>query len=617
MLPLALGALGVVYGDIGTSPLYAVKECFHGLHGIALTEANVLGVLSLIFWSLVMVVSLKYVAFILRADNKGEGGIFALLELLPKSGDALSPRTMSVVVFLALFGSALLYGDGIITPAISVLSAIEGLEVATEAAAPFILPLTVLVLFGLFFIQKWGTAGIGRIFGPVMIFWFIILGALGLVQIIETPQVLAALNPAHAVEFFVVNRMHGLLALGSVVLCITGGEALYADMGHFGRGAIRVSWMVLVFPALVLNYLGQGAGLLSRPDIVVNPFYGIIPPLMLYPMVALSTLATVIASQAMISGVFSLTRQAVQLGYCPRVRIVHTSSDMEGQIYIPEINTMMMWACIGLVLAFRESSRLAGAYGIAVTATMGITSVIYFVVLTRTWKWPLFKALPLVALFLAFDLVYFGSNLLKVLDGGWFTLAVAAFILSCMVTWKDGRKLLWSTFSRSTLPLDFFLSDVGVKAPHRVPGTAVFMTVSSTGVPLTLLHFFKHNRVLHEQVLLVTLLAGDTPYVPASERLVVRPLGQGFYRLIARYGFMETPKVPELLDMATQSGLSIRTQETTYFLGRETLLTTGKSPMMSWRKGLFAYMSRNAPPAVTYFGIPPDRVMELGVQVEI
>jgi len=615
-LGLTLGALGIVYGDIGTSPLYAIKECFHGMHAVDMTRDNVLGVLSLVFWSLMVVVTIKYVLFILRADNRGEGGIFALLELLPK-GPALA-RITPLLTFLGLCGAALLYGDGVITPAISVLSAVEGLNTATDAAAPFVLPITCAILFALFAVQRHGTAGIGRVFGPVMLVWFTVIGGIGLVHIFEELAVLEAISPLPAIRFFAENHLHGLIVLGSVVLCITGGEALYADMGHFGAGPIRISWLTLVCPALILNYFGQGAGLLARPEIAANPFYGIVPRELLYPMVGLATFATVIASQAMISGVFSLTRQAIQLGVCPRLRIVHTSRDFQGQIYIPEINFALMWACIGLVLIFKESSRLAAAYGIAVTATMGITSILYFFVARYAWKKPLWRVIVPVAVFLAFDLAYFSSNLLKILDGGWFTILIAAAAVVAMATWRDGRKALHGRFLAVSIPLEAFLADVAHKKPLRVPGTAVFMSVSPTGTPLTILHSFKHIRVLHKHVVILTITSTDTPSVDPDERLTISDLGQGFERVVARYGFMETPSVPDIMAQARAMGLRADgPSDTTYFLGRETLLTTGRSGLASWRKRLFAVMSQNARPATTYFGIPPGRVVELGVQVEL
>ncbi|EHJ47499.1 potassium transporter [Solidesulfovibrio carbinoliphilus subsp. oakridgensis] len=613
---LSLGALGVVYGDIGTSPLYAIKECFHGMHAIAVTPENVLGVLSLIFWSLTMVITVKYVLFITAADNRGEGGIFALIELLPR--DAGHRHLRAGLAFLALCGAALLYGDGVITPAISVLSAVEGLNVATNAAEPLVVPITCVILFGLFMVQRRGTAGIGKVFGPIMMLWFLVLATLGLKEILSAPQVLWAINPIHAVDFFARNHVHGIVVLGAVVLCITGGEALYADLGHFGRKPIQYSWLLIVFPCLLLNYFGQGAGLLLDPAIASNPFYSLVPGALIYPMAALSTAATVIASQALISGVFSLTRQAIQLGCCPRLRIVHTSSAMEGQIYIPEVNFALMWACIGLTLAFKESSRLAAAYGIAVTATMGITSLLYFFVARWTWKHSLLRSLAPVVVFLAFDLSFFAANLLKVADGGWFTLLIAALVVMAMATWEDGRKALRQIYLSSTVPLRTFLAEVAVKNPLRVPGTAVFMSLSPQGTPVTLLHHYKHNKIFHENVVILTVTSADMPYVPEPDQLDVQDLGRGFFRIIARYGFMETPNVPEVMKRARATGIPIDPPaDTTYFLGRESLLTTGKAKMAGFRKSLFALMSRNARPATAYFGLPPGRVVELGVQVEL
>jgi len=615
---LALAALGVVYGDIGTSPLYAVKECFHGPHAIPVLPVNVMGVLSLIVWSLTIVVSLKYVMFVLRADNKGEGGVFALLALLHSAVEAKSKAKYSVVIFLAIFGAALLYGDGIITPAISVLSAMEGLSVATDAATPFILPGTCLVLITLFMMQKHGTEKIGKVFGPVMILWFSTLALLGLAAIVEHPAILAAVNPYYAVRFFMENHFHGMVVLGSVVLCITGGEALYADMGHFGRVPIRLSWYCMVLPALLLNYFGQGALLLADPEKSFNPFYGLVPGVLLYPMVALATMATVIASQAMISGVFSLTQQAVQMGFCPRIRIVNTSAYTKGQIYLPGVNNAMMVACLGLVLAFKSSSGLAAAYGIAVTIDMTITSIFFFFVMSMLWRWPAWKTVPLLALFLLFDLSFLGSNLLKILDGGWFTLTVAAIIMTALLTWRDGKQSLGKQFAAMGLPINLFLESlVALDRPIRVPGTAVFMSVSSTGTPITLLHHYKHIKVLHEQIILLSITSTEMPFVPRGSRLEVTSLGHGFFRVIARYGFMQTPNVPELLRLARTHGLDIELSSTTFFLGRETLLTGGPAKMAAWRKSLFAYMSRNAWNATTFFGIPPGRVVELGSQVEL
>jgi KUP system potassium uptake protein len=614
---LALGALGIVYGDIGTSPLYTVRECFNGPHAVAINEANLLGVASLIFWSLIIVVSTKYVGFILRADNRGEGGIFALLGLILGSRNPLSPGLRAAIMVGGIFGASLLYGEGIITPSISVLSAIEGLEVATEAAKPFVVPLTCLVLVGLFVVQRRGTGGVGKIFGPVMVVWFLTIAAAGSGAILQSPRILLALNPLHAWEFFSVNRLHGFVALGSVVLCITGSEALYADLGHFGAKAIRRTWLGLACPALLLNYFGQCALLLDHPDAGFHPFYALVPSPVLYPMVALSTIAAVIASQALISGAFSLTQQAVQLGICPRIHIVHTSAKVKGQIYIPSINYALMIACLVLVVSFKESSRLAGAYGMAVTATMNLTSVLFFIAALHVWRWPLWKAAPPVALFLCFDLSYFGANLFKFLDGGWIALVVAVLVATVFTTWRKGREELRKQLYSGLLPLNEFLADLERHPLGRVRGTAVFMTLSTDGTPPTLLHHVKHNHMLHEHVVLLTLQAADTPAVADEDRLRIEHLPSGFYRLVAWYGYMETPNVPKALKLAAGFGLPLEPTKTTFYLGRETLLTTGTSPMRQWRKTLFAFMSRNAANPAGYFGIPPNRVVELGAQIRL
>jgi len=614
---LAIASIGVVFGDIGTSPLYAIKACFHGKHAIDPSMMNILGVLSLIFWSITVVVSIKYLTFILRADNRGEGGIFALVSLLNASDKKLSRFIQAVLLFAGILGAGLLYGDGVITPAISVLSAIEGLEVATKAATPFILPLTCIVLVLLFLLQHKGTANIGKLFAPVMVLWFVAIGFFGLVQITREPTVLLALNPVYALEFFINNGMHGIVVLGSVVLCITGCEALYADLGHFGRNAIRLSWFSFVFPSLLCNYFGQGALLLAHPEMNINPFYKLVPELFFYPMIGLSTAATIIASQALISGVFSLTQQAVQLGLCPRVRIIHTSSDMQGQIYIPFVNYTLMLACIGVVVGFKESNSLAGAYGIAVTGTMIITSLLFFLVLTHYRRWPLWKVMPLVGIFIAFDIAFFVGNTFKIIDGGWFPLFVAAIVALVMTTWKKGREELYRNLIGARLPVESFLADLPRSHIPRVSGTAVFMTLSPLGTPRTLLHNVKHNHVLHEQVVFLSIMAKDTPIVPVSERIKIQDLGQGFYRIEAFYGFMQKPNVPQIMKIAAQYGVITDPMTTTFYLGRETLLTSGKSKMMKWRKSLFALMSRNAGNPTSYFGIPANRVVELGAQVEL
>ena len=614
---MALGALGVVYGDIGTSPLYAVKECFHGLHAIVITHANILGVMSLIFWSLTMVVTIKYVTFILKADNEGEGGIYALAALfLGKGGKQVSEKTVKYLVLLAIFGAALLYGDGLITPVISVLSAVEGLNVATNAFEPYVLPITCGVLIGLFMVQRQGTARIGKVFGLVMLLWFFSLAALGLMQVLRVPEVLSALDPPRH-RLFATNHLHGMVVLGAVVLVITGGEALYADLGHFSRGPIQLSWLTLVFPALLLNYFGQCALLLENPQAAFNPFYGLVPRALLYPMVVLATAATIIASQAMISGVYSLTQQAMQIGYLPRLHIVHTSGETKGQIYMPWVNTVMLIGCLGLAIAFKESSRLAAAYGIAVTGTMGITTLIYYYVARYNWNWPLWKVLLPVSVFLFFDLAYFGANMLKFVDGGWFTISVAILLAVVMITWRDGRALLAKRYEDSRVPVEVILKDIKTYKLVRTPGTGAFLSISPVGIPITLLHLLKHTESLPQRVVLMSIVSANTPYVSRGERLAVTDLGQGFYRGLATYGFMETPSMSNILEVATEQGLELDAFSTTFYVGRETLLTSGEGHMSGWRKGLFAFLSRNSWNITTFFGIPPNRVVELGIQVEI
>jgi KUP system potassium uptake protein len=615
---LSVAALGVVYGDIGTSPLYAVKECFTGPHGVEPTTPNVLGVISLVFWALVLVVVFKYVTFITRADHDGEGGILALLALVTPRKDAPpgSARGYAVLLALGLFGAALLYGDGVITPAISVLSAVEGLEVATPVFQPFIVPITAAILVVLFWAQKRGTGGIGAVFGPAMIVWFVSIGAAGLPWIVREPGVLAALDPTQAVRFFAAHRVHGFFVLGAVVLCITGGEALYADMGHFGSRPIRLAWYAIVFPALLLNYFGQGALLIARgPSAAANPFYALVPSNLLYPMVVIATAATVIASQAMISGAFSLTHQAVQLGLLPRVTVVHTSGKTRGQIYVPEVSSIMMVACVLLVLAFQKSTNLAGAYGIAVTGTMAATSVLFFAAM-RT-RWGPCKAGVLTALFLVVDLSLLGANVVKIPHGGWFSIAVATGVYLVMATWRRGRRALASGALETTLPLESFLEDIDRSKPHRVPGTSVFMTLNPNVAPSALLHNFKHNKVVHEQVVLLTVTSEPVPEVPASERVVVKDYGRGFYQVMAHYGFMQAPNVPDILKRCAGSGLNVVEGDTSFYLGRETLVATGRSGMRRWRTTLFSFLSRNAHSPTAYFGIPPNRVVELGTQVEV
>ncbi len=614
---LVLMAAGVVFGDIGTSPLYALKECVDPAHGVAATRDNLFGLVSLVFWSLTMVVTVKYLTFIMKADNRGEGGILALLALAQTDERRENAGRMSVIGALVIFGAALLYGDGVITPAISVLSAVEGLGVATTRLTPAVVPITVTLLVALFWVQKRGTASIGGIFGPVMIVWFAAITVFGGIQIARQPAILRAIHPVHAARFFANHGWEGFVVLGSVVLVITGGEALYADMGHFGRGPIRVAWFLLVMPALLVNYFGQAACMIGRPAAAANPFFAMVPAELLYPMVALSTFATIIASQALISGAYSLTRQAVQLGLCPRVTIVHTSGRAEGQIYIPEVNMALAMACVWLVLTFKESSALASAYGIAVTGTMGITSITYFVVLTRAWHWPVWKAALLAALFLSFDVPFFVANALKFMSGGWFPIAVAVALFLVMTTWKKGRMLLGANLASKMLPTEMFLLDVDDHKPHRVAGTAVFMSSNPRGVPIVLLHHWKHNQVLHETVVLLSVLSEPIPEVPVEARVEVRHLGRGFFHVVGRYGFMETPNVPDLMRRAAKCGVPYAAPRTSYYLGRETLLATGQTKMVRWRKMLFSFVSRNARSATQYFGIPPDRVVELGMQISL
>src|SRR6266542_10108 len=594
---LALGALGVVYGDIGTSPLYALKECFAGPHGVAPTPANVIGVVSLVFWAVTFVVTFKYLSFVMRADNRGEGGILALLALVGRHEAAKSSRHALLV--LGLFGAALLYGDGVITPAISVLGAVEGVTVAAPSLGHVVVPATVVILLLLFFFQKRGTATVGAVFGPVMLVWFGSIALLGVRGLSLDPSILRAVVPSHAISFFVHNGWHGFLVLGAVVLVITGGEALYADMGHFGKRPIRLAWLAVAMLALLLNYMGQGALLLGEPEAARNPFYLLAPSWALYPMIAIATAAAIVASQALISGAFSLTQQAVQLGYSPRVTIRHTSHTEIGQIYIPEVNWGLGAATVAIVLGFGSSSALAAAYGIAVTGTMMITTLLFHRVLRDLWGWPRWKAWPLAILFLSVDVAFFGANLVKVEEGGWFPLAAGALVFTLLSTWKKGRELLAEQMRAAGLPLDLFLADIARKDPQRVSGTAVFMTGNMGNVPAVLLHHLKHNKVLHERVVLVSVLTEEIPNVPERDRLAVRELGSGFFQVAARYGFMESPDVPALLDSLSGRAipgpkLRIVPMETTYFLGRETLLPTGPSPMATWRKRLFIVMSRNA-----------------------
>lgn len=613
---LTIGALGIVYGDIGTSPLYALRECFHGAHAVAATPANVLGVLSLIFWSLTLIISIKYLIFVMRADNKGEGGILALLALVAQSPDARR-RSRATLVALGLFGAALLYGDGMITPAISVLGAVEGLTVATHIFEPYVVPVTVVILLGLFLIQSHGTARVGALFGPVMIVWFVTIAALGMRWIGQEPHVLAAFNPLYGISFFAHNGWSGFVVLGAVFLVVTGGEALYADMGHFGKTPIRLAWFILVLPALFLNYLGQGAMILADPSTVAQPFFLMAPRWALYPLVALALMAAIIASQALISGAFSLTRQAIQLGYCPRLDIEYTSAKQQGQIYIAPVNWGLMLATIGIVIGFRSSTALAAAYGIAVTLTMVITTMLAYLVARGSWGVSRAVAGSLAGFFLIIELAFLGANLIKIAQGGWFPLVVGAVVYTILSTWKAGRALLASRLRERMYPFQQFLQDITTRPPHRVAGTAIFMTSNLQGTPATLMHNLQHNKVLHERIVLLTVVTNDVPHVPPEERAIVEPLGQGFFRLTLRYGFMEEPDVPAALVEASAAGFPLNLEETTFFLGVETLLATKRPGMPLWRERLFVLIARNAIRANTFFKIPPDRVVELGMQVEL
>jgi len=613
---LAIAAIGVVFGDIGTSPLYTMKEVFHGAHGIALVHDNILGALSLVLWALLIVVSLKYVVFIMRADNRGEGGIMALLALTLKNSPR-DTRTRWLLMTMGLFGAALFYGDSVITPAISVLSAVEGLQLAAPALEPFVIPITLVVLVALFMFQRKGTASVGALFGPVMLVWFVTLAVLGIVNIIEEPAVLQAVNPLYAVNFFVEHKWHAFLALGAVVLAVTGGEALYADMGHFGRMPIRTAWFFFVLPALLLNYFGQGALLIHTPAAVENPFYLLAPSWALYPMVALSTLAAVIASQAVISGAFSVTRQAMQLGYCPRLEIQHTSEREIGQVYLPAINMALLAAIIALVLGFRTSSNLAAAYGIAVTGTMAIDTVLAVVVAHHLWGWGWLRSALVAVFFLTIDLAFFSANVVKIPQGGWFPLAVAVMVFTLLVTWKRGRILLLERMRASTIALEPFLQSIVAHPPLRVPGTAVFLTASAEGVPHAMLHNLIHNKVLHERVMLLTVMTEDVPHVPDIDHVEVQPLGNNFYRIIMRFGFKDEPDIPETLGQCKEYGLDFNMMETSFFLSRETVIPTVAPGMALWREKLFVSMSRNAGSATAYFKIPTNRVVELGTQVEL
>jgi KUP system potassium uptake protein len=612
-LKLAVAALGVVYGDIGTSPLYALRECFSGSHGVAVTRANVLGVLSLVFWSLTLIISVKYLLYVLRADNKGEGGILALTALAGSSR-RLS-RMYPLLIALGAFGASLLCGEGVITPAISVLSAVEGLSIAAPGLENWMITLiTILILVGLFAIQRRGTASVGAVFGPITAVWFTSLAVLGGHQLIQNPGVLVSVNPVYAVNFLVANGHIGLIVLGSVFLVVTGGEALYADLGHFGRHPIRTAWFSLVFPALVLNYMGQGALLLRDPGARESPFYRMVPEWGLYPMVVLSTIATVIASQALISGVYSLTRQAIMLGLLPRLSVRHTSADERGQIYVPAANWLLMLATVGLVLEFKTSSNLAAAYGIAATLTMMTTTVLAFFLVRYGWGWSVGKALAVTAFFLVPEVMFVSANIAKIKHGGWFPLVLGAVLCGTMLTWKRGREILAQRFREQLLPLSDFFELIRVELPARVPGTAVFMTGSPDGTPPALLQNLMHNRVIHHRIVLLRLVTSDSARVSELQRFEFEELGDGFCRITGHYGFMEQPDAPKLL---LDTGVVHSIEHVTFFLGRENLIVTERPGMAKWRVALFSYLTRNAQPVTKFFNIPPDRVVEMGAQIAL
>jgi len=616
---LSLAALGVVYGDIGTSPLYAMKECLSSKHAVspAITE-NVLGIVSLFFWAIMLVVIVKYLVFVLRADNKGEGGILALAALVQQKNGGAKRSRLAVPILFALFGAGLLYGDGVLTPAISVLGAVEGLSEQSPALTELVVPISVAILLGLFAVQRLGTHRIGTVFGYVMLLWFAAIGAAGLPFILRNPEILQAASPHHAVSFLATNGWHGFFLLGSVVLCITGGEALYADMGHFGKAPIRAAWSFVVLPGLLLCYFGQGALYLEEGTLVSNPFYDLVSGTpFLIPMVILATMAAVIASQALISGAFSITNQAVQLGYMPRVTVIHTSHKHEGQIYIPEVNWLLMVGCVTLVLTFKTSSNLAAAYGIAVTGTMAITSYLYYLVCRRNWNYSVGAALALFIPFVLIDLSFFSANAIKIAAGGWFPLAVGAGVFIIMTTWWRGRYELSRMMETGTIPDDMFLADIAAAPLHRVRGTAVFMSSGTDGIPNVLLHHVKHNQVLHKQVVLLSMVTQNVPFVIGNSALDVRDLGNGFYRVVAQVGFMQQPNVPRILHRCEKHELVVNDADTTYYLGRQTLLTTGKAKVARWRKILFSFLARNSQSPTSFFNLPPNRVVELGLQIEL
>ncbi len=613
---LSLAALGVVFGDIGTSPLYAMRECFHGEYGIAATTGNVFGVLSLIFWALLLIVSVKYLGFILSADNEGEGGILALTALI-KPKKSQSPSRHWVLVGIGVFAACLMYGDGMITPAISVLSAVEGVSNITPLFESSVIPVTILILAGLFLLQKRGTAKVGRLFGPIMLLWFGVLAVLGIAQIVSSPRILAAVFPWYGFSFLLENKIHGFIVLGAVFLAVTGAEAIYADMGHFGKRPIQLVWFFIAFPALVLNYFGQGALLLARPEEVHHPFYAMVPGWAMIPMVLLATMATIIASQAVITGSFSLTRQAIQMGYLPRLRITHTSSAHMGQIYVSSVNWTLMLCTIGLVLGFQSSSKLAAAYGVAVSATMLITTTLFFVVVNKRWGWNRLTAGLLTACFFVVDLPFFAANMSKIFHGAWFALAIGGFFFLIMLTWKRGREILGNKMQSLTPRLEEFQKKLVKNPPQRINGQAVFLARSHDFVPAALMHNLKHNKILHSDVIFLNIRTEEIPRVPNFEKIEAEKLGPGLYRIIAHYGFMEEPKIDTIFALSRHKGVNLDMKEASFFLGREKLSISEHPAMWSWRAHLFLFLARNAMDAAAFFDIPSDQVIEVGVQLDL
>lgn len=613
---LCIGALGVVFGDIGTSPLYALKECFYGEHAVTASHDNVLGVLSLIFWSLILIISVEYILIVMRADNEGEGGILALMSLIKRS-KIQRVKLNALILILGLFGAALLYGDSIITPAISVLSAIEGLNIATPFFEPYIIPLTVIILILLFTVQSKGTAKVGKIFGPVTLTWFLSIAALGLNSVIKNTEVILALNPYYAVNFFIENGYHGFVILGSVFLVVTGGEALYADMGHFGRAPIKLVWFTVVLPCLVLNYFGQGALLLRDPAAASSPFYYLAPEWALYPMVILATFATVIASQAVISGAFSLTFQALNLGYLPRMKITHTSEEERGQIYIPQLNWLLLFATIALVIGFKSSSNLASAYGIAVTTTMLITTFLLFITMVKLWKWNKLVAATVVSFFGIIVFAFWGANMLKFSHGGWVPMSIGIFIYILMTTWNNGRKTLLEKIKQQTTSLENFITEILSVRLIAIPGTAIYMASNKNGTPPPLILNIKHNRLLHKQIIILTIVIQKVPHLRGDDRIQIEEPTEGFYRVIANFGYMDITNISNIIELLQQKGISININKTTFFLGRETLISGKKKGLGLLRDKLFILMSKNAQRATDFFNIPPNRVYEVGTQVEI